>query len=54
MNNNEEIILHGTGYQILKDIVIKINQITVQSRFSDNKFSDNLWFSDYFTKNIFQ
>ena len=28
MNNNEEIILHGTGYQILKDIVIKINQIT--------------------------
>ena len=27
--------------------------ITVQSRFSDNKFSDNLCFSDYFTKTIF-
>ena len=26
----------------------------VQSRFSDIKFSDNLWFSDYFTKTIFQ
>ena len=26
---------------------------TVQSRFSDIKFSDNLWFSDYFSKNIF-
>ena len=27
---------------------------TVQSRFSDIKFSDNLWFSDYFSKTIFQ
>ena len=27
---------------------------TVQSRFSDIKFSDNLWFSDYFTKTVFQ
>ena len=27
---------------------------TVQSRFSDTKFSDNLWFSDYFAKTIFQ
>ena len=26
---------------------------TVQSRFSDIKFSDNLWFSDYFTKTVF-
>ena len=25
---------------------------TVQSRFSDIKFSDNLWFSDYFSKTI--
>ena len=27
---------------------------TVQSRFSEIKFSDNLWFSDYFSKTIFQ
>ena len=27
---------------------------TVQSRFSDIKFSDNLGFSDYFSKTIFQ
>ena len=27
---------------------------TVQSRFSDIKFSDNLWFSDYFVITIFQ
>ena len=27
---------------------------TVQSWFSDIKFSDNLWFSDYFSKTIFQ
>ena len=27
---------------------------TVQSRFSDIKFSDNLWFGDYFAKTIFQ
>ena len=27
---------------------------TVQSRFSDIKFSDNLSFSDYFTKTVFQ
>ena len=27
---------------------------TVQSRFSDIKFSDNLWFSDYFVKTNFQ
>ena len=27
---------------------------TVQSRFSDVEFSDNLWFSDYFAKTIFQ
>ena len=26
---------------------------TVQSWFSDIKFSDNLWFSDYFTKTVF-
>ena len=26
---------------------------TVQSRFSEIKFSDNLWFSDYFAKTIF-
>ena len=26
---------------------------TVQSRFSDIEFSDNLWFSDYFTKKHF-
>ena len=26
---------------------------TVQSWFSDIKFSDNLWFSDYFTKTFF-
>ena len=38
----------------------KFKQVsTVQSRFSDIKFSDNLWFSDYkeslyFTKTIFQ
>ena len=25
----------------------------MQSWFSDIKFSDNLWFSDYFTKTIF-
>ena len=29
-------------------------QHSVQSQFSDIKFSDNLWFSDYFTKTIFQ
>ena len=27
---------------------------TVQSRFSDIEFSDNLWFSDYFSKTSFQ
>ena len=27
--------------------------VAVQSRFSDIKFSDNLWFSDYFEKTIF-
>ena len=27
---------------------------TVQSRFSDIKFIDNLWFSDYFAKTIFK
>ena len=27
---------------------------TVQSRFSDIKFMDNLWFSDFFSKTIFQ
>ena len=27
---------------------------TVQSRFSDIEFSDNLWFSDYYSKTIFQ
>ena len=30
------------------------NLCTVHSWFSDIKFSDNLWFSDYFTKTIFQ
>ena len=25
----------------------------MQSRFSDIEFSDNLWFSDYFTKKLF-
>ena len=36
---------------------ISISQLfecTVQSRFSDIKFSDNLWFSDYFANTIFQ
>ena len=35
---------------LVKKIVIYSN--TVQSRFSDIKFSDNLWFSDYFAKTI--
>ena len=30
------------------------SQSTVQSLFSHIKFSDNLWFSDYFSKTIFQ
>ena len=33
---------------------ITSNINTVQSQFSDVKFSDNLWFSDYFPKTIFQ
>ena len=39
--------------KILKYKTLK-NDNTVQSRFSDFKFSDNLWFSDYFAKTIFQ
>ena len=35
-----------------KNIVQKV--CTVQFRFSDIKFNDSLWFSDYFAKNIFQ
>ena len=34
--------------------VYYVYNFTVQSRFSDNKFSDNLWFSDYFSKTNFQ
>ena len=46
--------------QFLRDIlkVLKYktlkNDNTVQPRVSDIKSSDNLWFSDYFTKTIFQ
>ena len=32
----------------------KTTEYAVQSQFSDVKISDNLWFSIYFTKTIFQ
>ena len=35
-------------------LVVKQYVVTVQPRFSDIKFSDNLLFSDYFAKTIFQ
>ena len=40
----------------VSDLVLNLSKFNtcVQSRFSDIKFSDNLWFSDYFTKTIFQ
>ena len=33
---------------------IRENINAVQSRFSDIKFTNNLWFSDYFSSTIFQ
>ena len=44
--------LHPFG--IIKCKCLKLFEITVQSRSSDIKFSDNLRFSDYFTKTVFQ
>ena len=38
----------------VKAISKSILQDKVQSQFSDIKFSDTLWFSDYFTKTVFQ
>ena len=42
------------GKSWFSSFLVKFDYCTVQSRFSDIKFSDNLWFSDYFSKTIFQ
>ena len=50
------------NFNFWSNLLLKMSQIfvgsevvqsTMQSRFSDIKFSDNLWISDYFTKTIF-
>ena len=41
----------ATKLEIQADLCQSMNLVsTVQSWFSDIEFSDNLWFSDYFTK----
>ena len=56
MNNKP---VHWKYKKVVKEGAFTFQQIkkfqgTVQSRFSDIKLSDNLWFSDYFSKTIFQ
>ena len=55
VGSKEALQLKGGRYSLKKLFsALDINNIsTVQSRFSDIKFSDNLWFSDYFTKTVF-
>ena len=45
---------YGISFSFVFLLVVDRNfHMYVQSRFSDFKFSDNLWFSDYFSKDHF-
>ena len=48
-------IIHIPAYSLDGEKLRTVSNVyTVQSRFSDTKFSYNLWISDYFAKTIFQ